>query len=605
MNNRPQLFKKFNNVSTRKKLLLSYIIVVCMPVLLVGIILTISLRNMALSNAVNEAENNVERVKKRVADLMKSPIDISQKLYADKELEVLVLNKYDSAWDTVNAYWNYKEFDELKRVYKEIEDIKLFSPADDLLENWYVMKATEQIKDLLWYKKAVNGRGKMQWEYIHIPESQEDQKFLSLTRLIMDGWGKQVGVLVVTINNSTLYSILGQESFETIMVDHSDIVIGAKDTDLVGKSVKELQIPVAGYWGKGIEEGVYKGKRSKFIIDSFAIPEGSGDLRIVSIFPVSTITADARKTSFIGILIMGISLLVSFFLIWIFSYGLSKRIGNISSDMHRVASGDLDFISEIDGTDEIGQLSRDLNMMVNSIKRLMNEVCQAQDQKNQLLIKQKEIKLRMLSNQVNPHFLFNTLETVRMRAHNRGQEDIAQVVKLMGKILRRSLEAGNEPVALDIEIDLVRSYLDIQKFRFGERISYKIHIEDGLQNYKILPFTIQPIVENALVHGLESRIEGGEISITCSRDRNTLCISIADNGQGMNVNRYKYIIDTLNDMEEPVGKSIGLRNVHQRLKLFYGEKYGIRIASTLNEGTSVDIVLPGEEDCCAQDFDCR
>jgi two-component system sensor histidine kinase YesM len=266
----------------------------------------------------------------------------------------------------------------------------------------------------------------------------------------------------------------------------------------------------------------------------------------------------------------------------------------MSEDMHTVALGNFNFLPSIEGNDEIGQLSRDLGVMVKSINNLVNEVCVVNMQKDQLAIRQREIKLKMLASQINPHFLFNTLESIRMRAYCNGDEEVAEAIMLLGKIMRQNLEIGNDLILFQEEVNLLKAYLDIQKFRYRNRFNYTLNYRHELDNYKLLPFLIQPIIENAVVHGLKSVEEGGDISLKAEKENGILRIIIEDNGCGMDEEQIQHVIDSLNEVEDCDGQHIGLKNVHQRIKLFYGEDYGMTINSTFGKGTRVEITLPGE-----------
>lgn len=273
----------------------------------------------------------------------------------------------------------------------------------------------------------------------------------------------------------------------------------------------------------------------------------------------------------------------------------------LSVDMRKVVSrarmgGDIDYTSNITGKDEIGRLSKDLNIMVENIKKLTKEVYEANFQKQQLLIWQKDMKLKVLANQINPHFLFNSLETIRMKAHIKGEEEIARIIMLLGKIIRKNLELDNQHVPLRSELELVENYLEIQKFRYGEKINYQIEEFRHLENYLILPLLIQPVVENAIIHGLENKEGRGNVWIKFVRENGELRIIVTDDGVG--IDRKKLVklqkILAKNGIPGGIGRrKIGLLNVHQRIKLYYGEKYGLRVSSTHNQGTTVEIILPG------------
>lgn len=200
----------------------------------------------------------------------------------------------------------------------------------------------------------------------------------------------------------------------------------------------------------------------------------------------------------------------------------------------------------------------------------------------------------MLASQINPHFLYNTLETIRMRARRSRQYDIEEIVRMLAQIMRNTLQAGVSEVTICKETELVEYYLKIQQYRFEERIKYHIHVEEGLEQLYILPLIIQPIVENAIIHGLEIKEGTGTIEINIySREENVI-ITIEDDGMGMSESKLSELKRKLECYNEK-GKHIGVSNVHQRVKLKYGEDYGVKIDSVEGRFTRVEIWLPEAE----------
>jgi two-component system sensor histidine kinase YesM len=231
--------------------------------------------------------------------------------------------------------------------------------------------------------------------------------------------------------------------------------------------------------------------------------------------------------------------------------------------------------------------------MVVSIRGLMDEVTESQKQKAQLELRQKEIKLKMMASQINPHFLFNALESIRMKAHIKGEKEISGIVRMLGKMIRRNLEVGTRKIALMDELEIVRCYLEIQKFRYGdERLTFRLNIDPAGHDVEIPPLIIQPLIENAVVHGLENVAEGGFVELTTSMRGSRLKVEVADNGVGISGEKIKDILESLRDMEEEEEYRIGLRNVHQRLVMIYGEDYGLTITSEPGSGTRITFEIP-------------
>ena len=213
------------------------------------------------------------------------------------------------------------------------------------------------------------------------------------------------------------------------------------------------------------------------------------------------------------------------------------------------------------------------------------------DLKHQIDSIQLEMRYKMLSSQINPHFLFNTLETIRMKALGSGDKEVATMLRILASLLRYNLSVEGKPVPLIKELDAIQNYLNIQHFRFGDRVSYDIATTCDIQNIMILPLLIQPIVENSFLHGLENKVSGGFIYILITQDsknRDDILITVKDNGCGMDEEQIKALTEKMNATNITT-TSIGMANVNSRIKLFYGEQYGITIQSEPGEGTSVTL----------------
>ena len=178
-----------------------------------------------------------------------------------------------------------------------------------------------------------------------------------------------------------------------------------------------------------------------------------------------------------------------------------------------------------------------------------------------------------------------------MKARFNGQKEIEELVKMLAKIMRRNIQVGDNLVTLKSELELVEYYLKIQQYRFGERINFYIDLKCDIEDLKIMPLIIQPLVENAFVHGLETKEGKGEIRILVERN-DRLRIHIIDNGVGMSKDKLKEIKESLDDSSRLDRNNIGLCNVNQRIKLLYGNEYGIYIDSQEDQGTTVVIELP-------------
>jgi len=226
------------------------------------------------------------------------------------------------------------------------------------------------------------------------------------------------------------------------------------------------------------------------------------------------------------------------------------------------------------------------------ILQIVNEVYIQKLQKERLFSRQKEMQLKILSNQINPHFLYNTLETIRMMALEKKEKEIAVTITMLSKILRQSLSSGEKTIPLEKEVEFVRNYLEIQKLRYGPRLEYSIKMEPELGGFNVLPLLIQPLVENSFIHGLEKKTGVGFVGVVITAKDDLLCINVADNGAAMKGELLENLRRNLLLNEDSIDDHIGLVNVNRRIKLFYGAGFGLTLGENDGGGFNVRISIP-------------
>ncbi|MDO5520326.1 MAG: histidine kinase [bacterium] len=228
-------------------------------------------------------------------------------------------------------------------------------------------------------------------------------------------------------------------------------------------------------------------------------------------------------------------------------------------------------------------------------KRRVAVIVDQQVKKERFVARQNEAQFKTLASSINPHFLNNTLETIRMRAMFSKQHEIEDMTKMLAKVLRGNIETSKEIVPLSSELNLVESYLKLQEYRFGDRIHYEINRECDLEHTNILSLLIQPVVENAYIHGLEEK-EGNQNYIRLTvRKEDMLKIIVEDNGVGIGQDRLQSIRKQLKEDSFSENAHSNLCNINQRIKLLYGDQYGVTLESKQGEGTTVVIAVPLEQ----------
>lgn len=286
-----------------------------------------------------------------------------------------------------------------------------------------------------------------------------------------------------------------------------------------------------------------------------------------------------RQTLVESIIIIWIGLLLlSVCLSVLIGHLISRPINNLSVAMRKVEEGDFTITLDESGRDETAMLARQFNYMVVKIRELLYTVEQ----------EQKELyrtQFQVLQNQINPHFLYNTLDTLQWKAGDYGADELVDLIAALSGFFRVTLSKGQDFIPLERELDHIRYYLIIQQYRYLDVLSYEFDVPEEMGKYMVSRLILQPLVENAIYHGIKPKLLPGSIKISGRELEDCLEITITDNGVGMDTAKLDQIIEN----------SIGLRNVRQRIQLVYGADYGLRIESQPDIGTCVRVILPKQE----------
>ncbi|MDO3412317.1 sensor histidine kinase [Saccharibacillus sp. CPCC 101409] len=299
------------------------------------------------------------------------------------------------------------------------------------------------------------------------------------------------------------------------------------------------------------------------------------------------------RESLQSILALGIvsTILPSLLIFFIFrSY--HARTKQLSRHMEQVRSERFEPIDIPEGKDEIGGLIRAFNLMTGRIRSLIDDVYKLEIRQKNLELDRVRTELAMLQSQVNPHFLFNTLNAVLVVCTKNGYREITTIVKNLSLLMRQLLNRPDDRVPLEEELQFIRMYLEIEKFRFGDRFDYVFEIDPEAGQARIPRMSLQPLVENACKHGLQGRKNGRLITISARLGGEGLQLLVRDNGVGMNAERLRQVKLRMRS-EAPSGESsVGLRNVHRRLELFYRSEARLIIRSREGEGTEAGFLIP-------------
>lgn len=396
--------------------------------------------------------------------------------------------------------------------------------------------------------------------------------------------GERQGVVLVDLNFNLIDDMLsnlslGEKGYMFIIDADGDIIYHPKH-ELIYSGIKSEAIDLILNSGDGHVTAA-EGSRTKNYIVS------TSDFTGWKV--IATVYEDEMKpydviTRQIYILISSLAIVIAIILSIIISKHYLHPIKDLSDGMDRFKNGDLDTRVDIAMENEFGELADDFNDMTVQIKRLIQENSQKEKAK-------RKFELKSLQSQINPHFLYNTLDSIVWMAEAGMNDDVVKMTYSLSKLFRISINRGSEFVSLEQELEHIESYLAIQKLRYGEKLDYSIEADPSLMSFRLIKIIIQPIVENAIYHGIKKTSGPGFIDIKVMELDGNIRITIADNGVGMDENTIARLLDK--DGHRSISKGgIGVKNVDQRIKLYYGEAYGVTIESEVFEGTTVTLTIP-------------
>lgn len=580
------------------RMLLIYIIGGMLPFIAASLYTNAKNQSNMIKLNKNTQESEIEILKRQISESMTVAVDVLNQLYVSSAVNDVTRKTYDSISDFENeCNARLGIIDRYLSYYKrDISDIKIFVDNKPISANKYFFYLGDAVKTENWYKPTIERNGDVCWNY-GVGRTTR-QKYIQVTRAMKDKYGKIIAVLCVQLQNDFIIDTISERSMHTVLLyNDSEIIYTnyAMDDDtpfLAERLKKKKQHEYAGQITVGVEDYLLVYNKIYPRIKGYEY-EDPPHFTITTIERFQDLTSSININSLKSYTVVIVGLFASVILILVFSKMYSNRMELLRKQMHYVAIGEYDKVTPIEGTDEIAELYKEVEKMRDDNRELMQKIVEEQVQKEKIHTKQREVEFKMLASQINPHFLYNTLETIRMKAKINKEPEIEELVKMLAKIMRRNIQVSDKKVTLKSEVQLIEYYLKIQNYRFVDRIHSQVIVDDDVdQDAKVLPLIIQPFVENAFVHGLESSEDGGNLTVHVSRDVGVIVVTIEDDGVGMDYYQLGKLRYAINSGEAAEKGHIGVSNVNQRLKLQYGEQFGVTVDSTLGKGTKITIMMP-------------
>ncbi len=481
----------------------------------------------------------------------------------------------------------------LRGFFTSREDIDgIYVYSDFSVYSVGTIKVTEE-DDYMPINELYKSDGEIVWlntrhEKIKVLAGEFEKYYFSLGRKLIDfNTLEELGLLIIDIDEGLMVdsykNLISGDEEEIIIYNDKGEIVSHTDKSKIGSSISDevfaKEIALADN-----NSGYLSFKDEN--VEKIAIYSTSkiNSWKIVKIVPYWYLyqELDEIQSNFIR---MGIVYaIIAIFLMLFISIKITEPIVTMMKVMKRAENGELDVKLSITGKDEIGQLGNSFNNMIIKMKMLIDRLVEEERLK-------KEMELEVLHAQINPHFLYNTLNTIRWMAKIQGAKSVSSALTALIKLLMVSINFGKDMISLEEEIEYVKNYILIQRLRFNERFSVDYIVDEACMACYVPKLILQPIVENSIIYGLkEEDSEGLQITIKAYRREDSLIIEVNDNGPGIKQEILKDILKSEKDVNK--FSKVGLNNINQRIQLSFGDTNGIEIDSREKQGTSIIIMLP-------------
>ncbi|MBU5332643.1 sensor histidine kinase [Anaerocolumna aminovalerica] len=458
------------------------------------------------------------------------------------------------------------------------------TPINNLKKNLHVTKQN-------WFVKANQEIENLHFSTPHVQNLFHDSSFnyhwvISLSRVVELTYNGNInrGILLVDMNYSGIEQIFAKvnsnNSGYVYLIDSNGEIIYHPKQNLINSSLLHENNKVAATYKDGTHEEDFEAEERIVTVRTV----GYTGWKIVNVTPAKEFYMSCNQMKFFTGMIIALTIFLITFAIQFVSYLISNPLKKLDDSVKDLEYGKLDLNIYIGGSYEIQHLGRTITSVVLQMHELMKEIVIEQEKK-------RKSEFESLQAQINPHFLYNTLDSIVWMVESERYQEAISMVTALASLFRISLSKGKNIITIQEEIEHAQNYLYIQKIRYKNRFQVKIDIASEIYECSTIKLIVQPLLENAIYHGVEYMDGEGEITIKGYLKDEDIYIDVIDNGLGMPEEEINLILRD-NTRVHKKGSGIGLSNVHQRIQLYFGPKYGLLIDSELDEGTTVHIHLP-------------
>lgn len=585
---RSVFLRKFKSIRTT--ILLSYVLVVMVSVAVFAMVALNYTEKTVLENAEEYSTQLITQANRDIDSYMEYLRNTSILISSNADVHDYLFGVNKDTGETAQTVERIiAQFQTILDTRNDIVNIGIIGENGRYLINQGALKINENVslKDVEWVQKAQNSQGLTTISSSHV-QNVVDGRYewvVTLSRGLRNKITKEVeGVFFVDLNYSSISELCdsisyGNRGYVYILDEQGNLIYHPQQ-----------QLLYSGLKNEKIEE-VLSSKDNSFVTEDGKLYCMSKSLEtgwtVVGVAYVSELLKDSRETGRIYVVSAGLIMLAAMALAVFLSREITKPIKRLSNSMREVEKGNFEnVLLDVQGENEIDRLSANFNMMTTEIKHLMEQNVEDQRQK-------RKSELMALQAQINPHFLYNTLDSIIWMAEWGKNKEVVLMTSSLAKLLRQSISNQNELVKVEDEVEYTRSYLTIQKMRYKDKLEYDILVEPEILNYKVAKLILQPLVENAIYHGIKYKEGKGKVLIEGFLRDDELILRITDDGIGMTEEQMSHLFEKRET--DTRRNSVGVRNVHDRIGLYYGKEYGLTFESAVGEGTKVEIHIPYEK----------
>jgi two-component system sensor histidine kinase YesM len=585
-----------------KKFLLSYITIIAVPIIIYSIKSFNIIETRNIEEIIRKHKYELELEYEHVSRNVDTMGNIAQMIISNKEVIDYVSNSQDYSVNQLITF-NQNTYKEIMRVQNNnptIKAINIFTDNNRVYELWPLIYRENRVTQNSWYSRVIKNKGQVYWNInqfdndIKIGESRaiyENDVIVSLNRELRFPSDNHIGTIRVTMRSKDFFSNMFKdmdESYGIYLIDlNGEIYTNENGVFNKKNTINKDKLFNAFKRNNNSQEGKFNFKDglNEYIVLYKEAP--LKDSYLVDLISLNKVNEELKKERNTVILVDILLIFLFSISIYLINSKILKRLFVIIKSLKNVQEGNFNVEIPIGGRDEIGLLAHNFRQMLSKINMLI------EDNVNKQMLT-KEAELKALKNQIDAHFLYNTLENIRMMAEIEENFTVSDSLARLGDMMRYNMKWEKEYVTIAEEISHIKNYIALMAIRYENNINFKVEIDNNLMENQILKMTLQPLVENSLKHGLCKKLlkEDGMIIISAKADEDFVYISIEDNGCGISEEKLREINEYLNNSRIEDKNGLGIKNVNERIKLFYGEKYGISIISEEKYFTKILIKLP-------------